>query len=401
MGLTHSLTHSRTYLPPCLRPAYLLPTTAWQAALVRLAYPHLWLPPQLDEYTSGVQRWLWPLGVLLLLALLHACYAHAHRLRPALAWALLALACAAHGADATPRSRVCAVLRIDGYSVGSRPLARLCGAAGLALLGLSLYAQACYLTHRQTACIDMLPNHHPIPCYPATAPRHITRFTPYQCSPVYGQCYLVTTPCHAQDLGRGRAGQRTTRNRPQGSRAAGGGGQLTPLTPRGGPERRSRGRSTLLVAEQQEVEEEEEERGWEEEEEEGRRPMRRGSRGCRAVPRHARPYLEEPEPEEEEEGEGAEPEGRRPRGGSRGRYSVPRHSRPYLEGEQAVELVEPTAHSVHTFHSPVPSPQQLVEPTMRRVRVEPVPLPPSRMGVPPAYYGTDEDGPRGDISFRI
>ena len=231
----------------------MLPTTAWQAALVRLAYPHLWLPPQLDEYTSGVQRWLWPLGVLLLLALLHACYAHAHRLRPALAWALLALACAAHGADATPRSRVCAVLRIDGYSVGSRPLARLCGAAGLALLGLSLYAQACYLTHRQTACIDMLPNHHPIPCYAVTAPRHITQFTPYQCSPVYGQCYLVTTPCHAQDLGRGRAGQRTTRNRPQGSRAAGGGGQLTPLTPRGGPERRSRGRGTLLVAEQQEV----------------------------------------------------------------------------------------------------------------------------------------------------
>ena len=57
---------------------------AGQAALVRFAYPHLWLPPQLDEYTSGVQRWLWPLGLLLLLALLHACYAHAHRWRPAL-----------------------------------------------------------------------------------------------------------------------------------------------------------------------------------------------------------------------------------------------------------------------------------------------------------------------------
>ena len=132
-----------------------------------------------------------------------------------------------------------------------------------------------------------------------------------------------------------------------------------------------------------------------------RRPTRRGSRGCRAVPRHARPYLEEPEPEEEEEEEEREPEGRRPRGGGRGRYAVPRHSRPYLEGEQAVELVEPTAqptaHSVQTVYSP----QQLVEPTMRRVRVEPVPLPPSRMGVPPAYYGTDEGGPRGDISFRI
>ena len=227
-------------------------------------------------------------------------------------------------------------------------------------------------------------------------------------------CYLVTTPCHAQDLqrqGRGRAEQRTTRSRPHGSRAAGGGGgggegQLTPLTPRGGPERRSRGRSTLLVAEQQhqqqqeEEEEEAEERGWEEEEEEGRRPTRRGSRGCRAVPRHARPYLEEPEEEEEEEEGG--PEGRRrPRGGSRGRYAVPRHSRPYLEAERAVELVEPAAHSVHTFQTPVHSPQQLAEPTMRRVRVEPVPLPPSRMGVPPAYYSTDEGGPRGDISFRI
>ena len=171
---------------------------------------------------------------------------------------------------------------------------------------------------------------------------------------------------------------------------------MTPLTPRGGPERRSRGRSTLLAADEQQQQQQEEE-GWgaEEEEEEVRRPTRRGSRGCRAVPRHARPYLEEPEPEEEEE-EG-EPEGRRPRRGSRGRYAVPRHSRPYLEGEQAVELVEPTAHSVQTVHSP----QQLVEPTMRRVRVEPVPLPPSRMGVPPAYYGTDEGGPRGDISFRI
>ena len=63
---------------------YPLPTTAGQAALVRLAYPRLWLPPQLDKYTSGVQRWLWPLGLLLLLALLHACYAHAHRWRPAL-----------------------------------------------------------------------------------------------------------------------------------------------------------------------------------------------------------------------------------------------------------------------------------------------------------------------------
>lgn len=89
-----------------------------------------------------MQRWLWPLGLLLLLALLHACCARAHRLRPALAWALLALACAAHGADATPHSTACALLRIDGYSFGSRPLARLCGAAGLALLGLSLYAQA-------------------------------------------------------------------------------------------------------------------------------------------------------------------------------------------------------------------------------------------------------------------
>ena len=224
-------------------------------------------------------------------------------------------------------------------------------------------------------------------------------------------CYLVTTPSHAQDLqrqGRGRAEQRTTRSRPHGSRAAGGGGgggggQLTPLTPRGGPERRSRGRSTLLAADAQQQQQQGEE-GWgeeeeEEEEEEGRRPTRRGSRGCRAVPRHARPYLEEPEPEEEEE-EG-EPEGRRPRRGSRGRYAVPRHSRPYLEGEQAVELVEPTAqptaHSVQTVYSP----QQLVEPTMRRVRVEPVPVPPSRMGVPPAYYGTDDGGPRGDISFRI
>ena len=89
-----------------------------------------------------MQRWLWPLGLLLLLALLHTCCARAHRLRPALAWALLALACAAHGADATPHSTACALLRIDGYSIGSRPLARLCGAAGLALLGLSLYAQA-------------------------------------------------------------------------------------------------------------------------------------------------------------------------------------------------------------------------------------------------------------------
>ena len=160
----------------------------------------------------------------------------------------------------------------------------------------------------------------------------------------------------------------------------------------------------MLAADAQQQQQQGEE-GWgeeeeeEEEEEEGRRPTRRGSRGCRAVPRHARPYLEEPEPEEEEE-EG-EPEGRRPRRGSRGRYAVPRHSRPYLEGEQAVELVEPTAqptaHSVQTVYSP----QQLVEPTMRRVRVEPVPLPPSRMGVPPAYYGTDDGGPRGDISFRI
>ena len=42
----------------------------------------------------------------------------------------------------------------------------------------------------------------------------------------------------------------------------------------------------------------------------------------------------------------------------------------------------------HTSH-----PSLLVEPTMRRVRVEPVPLPPSR--------SKDEGGPRGDISFRI
>ena len=103
---------------------------------------------------------------------------------------------------------MCALLRLDGYSVGTRPLARLCGAAGLGLLGLSLYAQ-----------------------------------------------------------GRGRVEQRATRSRRRGARAAGDGGeegQRTPLTPRAGPERRSRGRQSLLEAEigAREPEEEEEEEGW-------------------------------------------------------------------------------------------------------------------------------------------
>ena len=101
-----------------------------------------------EAATLCVARWLWPLGLLLLLALLHACCARAHRLRPAAAWALLVVACAAHGADATPRA--CALLHLDGHALGSRPLARLCGAAGLALLGLSLYAQACARVDRGT-----------------------------------------------------------------------------------------------------------------------------------------------------------------------------------------------------------------------------------------------------------
>ena len=159
--------------------------------------------------------------------------------------------------------------------------------------------------------------------------------------------------CYAQDLhrrGRGRA-DRTTRSRSPGSRAAGG-GQLTH-----GSERRSR--NTLLVGE---------ERG------------DATSRGRHT--RQPRPYLEEgggEEPEAEEEEEEEEEEERWPT--SCGRRVVPRRPRPHLEEEQAMELVEPT---------------------MRRVRVEPVPLAPYRMRVPPpAYYGTDEGGPRDNISSRI
>ena len=90
------------HAPACASLLAAVAVPAGQAALVRLAYPHLPMPPQLDAFTSGAQRWLWPLGLLLLLASLHARYASAHRLRPAMAWALLALACAAHGAHAAP-----------------------------------------------------------------------------------------------------------------------------------------------------------------------------------------------------------------------------------------------------------------------------------------------------------
>ena len=55
---------------------------------MRLAYPHLPMPPQLDAFTSGAQRWLWPLGLLLLLASLHARYALTLTLALALALTL-------------------------------------------------------------------------------------------------------------------------------------------------------------------------------------------------------------------------------------------------------------------------------------------------------------------------
>ena len=232
-GLTHSLT-------------FLLPTTTGQAALVRLAYPlldmalltmagrarTLRLPAPLATTAArrvhlrraalavaagaataarSAARVLRarapvaprPLTLVLTLTptltktlpLILTLALTLTRWRPALAWALLALACAAHGADATPHSTACALLHIDGYSFGSRPFARLCGAAGLALLGLSLYAQACYLIDRQrdlfssrrprldgapfAACTAMLlsyhqttlPSYHPIQCAGPAAPR--------------------------------------------------------------------------------------------------------------------------------------------------------------------------------------------------------------------------------------
>ena len=43
--------------PLCASLLGALALPAGQAALVRLAYPHLTLPPQLDEVTSDVQRW--------------------------------------------------------------------------------------------------------------------------------------------------------------------------------------------------------------------------------------------------------------------------------------------------------------------------------------------------------
>ena len=156
------------------------------------------------------------------------------------------------------------------------------------------------------------------------------------------------------------------------------------------------------------------------------------------MPRHSRPYLE---------GEHAAVELAELDGGPAahpGRTPSSYHPHAATHG--------PAAHSVHAFRTPAHGDdssydhgsEQLVEPTsvahltftlsltltlaltlnltltltqqprttptlartlaqtrMRRVRVEPVPLPPSRMGAPPAYYSGDEGGPRGDITFRF
>ena len=109
-----------------------------QLGLVRFVYAELPVDfGALDEYTSGVQRWLWPLLLLLVVALFHAWGAHAHRGRVGLAWLLLAVACAAEGAD----DAMCDRLSLLGYTLGGRGVSQLCGAAGFGLLGLSLHSQ--------------------------------------------------------------------------------------------------------------------------------------------------------------------------------------------------------------------------------------------------------------------
>ena len=109
-----------------------------QVGLVRFVYAEMPVDfGALDEYTSGVQRWLWPLLLLLLIALFHAWGARAHRARVGLAWLFLAVACAAEGAD----DAMCDRLSVLGYTLGGRAVSQLCGAAGFGLLGLSLHSQ--------------------------------------------------------------------------------------------------------------------------------------------------------------------------------------------------------------------------------------------------------------------